>query len=410
MTSDSTAFGRIDADGHVFVRTADGEHEVGQWAAGTPEEGLAFYARKYDDLMVELDLAGRRLKDGRANAEAVTAMLARMRAQLADPGVVGDLAALAARCDEVEAAVGESQQRRQAERAAARAEALARREALVAEAEGLSDSTHWKAAGDRFRTLLDEWKVLPHGDRSQEQSLWKRFSAARSAFDKRRRAHFAKLDAERGEARSTKAEIVAEAESLADSTDWGPTAGAYRDLMCRWKAAPRASRGDEDALWARFRAAQDRFFAARSAAFGERDAGLRDNLSAKEALLVEAEALLPVTDLAAAKRDLRSIQERWERVGHVPRADKDRVEGRLRRVEEAVRTAEADRWRRTDPAKKAFAESTVATFRASVEKLTTARDRAAAGGDDRALADAEQALQNARTLLEAAERGLSDFS
>ena len=64
----------------------------------------------------------------------------------------------------------------------------------------------------------------------------------------------------------------------------------------------------------------------------ERDAGLTDNLKAKQALLAEAEALVPVTDLKAAKGSLRLIQERWEKAGHVPRADRDEIEGRLKRV------------------------------------------------------------------------------
>ena len=140
----------------------------------------------------------------------------------------------------------------------------------------------------------------PAGDRSTrdaEQELWKRFSTARSAFDKARRAHFATLDATRKEASAVKEGIIAQAEELSTCTDWGDTARAYRDLMDQWKAAPRAGRADEDALWSRFRAAQDAFFEARSAAHAERDEDQRDNLRAKEALATEAEALLPIRDL-----------------------------------------------------------------------------------------------------------------
>jgi hypothetical protein len=191
-TAGSATFGRADADGSVYVRTADGEVLVGQFAAGSPEEGLAFYARKYDDLVVELELAERRLRDGRANPDAVAATCERIRPQLAEPKVVGDLTALAERLGRVEALVGVQRSAKAEAKAAARAEAVAAREAIVVEAESLSDSTSWKPTGDRFRDLLEQWKTLPHGDRASEQALWKRFSAARSAFDKRRRAPFAR--------------------------------------------------------------------------------------------------------------------------------------------------------------------------------------------------------------------------
>ncbi len=87
------------------------------------------------------------------------------------------------------------------------------------------------------------------------------------AFSKRRKAHFAALDAQREEARKAKEKLVVEAESLSGSTDWAGTAARYRDLMTAWKAAGRAQREAEDDLWNRFRGAQDVFFAARGEVF-----------------------------------------------------------------------------------------------------------------------------------------------
>lgn len=157
---------------------------------------------------------------------------------------------------------------------------------------------------------------------------------------------------------------MAEAERLSASTEWGPTAGAFRDLMTQWKAAGRASRPVDDALWARFRAAQDAFFAARDAANQATDTEYQANLVVKEALLAEAEALLPVRNLGAAKAALRSVQERWEAAGKVPRGDVQRVEGRLRAVEQAVREADDAQWRRTNPETRARAEGAAAQARA----------------------------------------------
>ena len=134
-----------------------------------------------------------------------------------------------------------------------------------------------------------------------EDELWKRFSSARTQFDRHRRQFFSQLDQAQSEAKRIKEALIAEAEALSSSVDWSRTSSAYRELMNRWKAAPRASRKEDDALWARFRAAQQVFFDARRAKDEATDAEYRENLAAKEAILVDAEAILPVKDIERAK-------------------------------------------------------------------------------------------------------------
>src|SRR5699024_9113777 len=85
-----------------------------------------------------------------------------------------------------------------------------------------------------------------------------------------RRAH--------AEAKKIKEELISRAESLQNSSEWGPTTLKYRDLMAEWKKSPRASRKDDDALWARFRGAQDVFFKARDAANAKIDREYEANL------------------------------------------------------------------------------------------------------------------------------------
>ena len=406
--------GRVDEDGTVYVRRPDGEEvAVGQWAAGAPAEGLAFFERKYDGLKVEADLLLARLKDGKGTPESVAAVAGKLREAVANPHVVGDLGALATLADALEAAGEARKEQVAAAREEARERTLAARRAIADEAESLATSTQWKATGDRFKELQEQWSALPRGDRASrdpEQELWKRFSSARSAFDKARRTHFAALDATRKEATAAKEALIARAEALSTSTDWVETARAYRGLMDEWKAAPRGGRADEDKLWARFRAAQDAFFNARNAVASERDDDERANARAKEALAAEAEALLPITDLAAARGALRSIAERWNAIGHVPRGDRDRIEGRLRKVEDAVHRFEQDQWRRTDPAKRALAESTVATFRESLAKLEAQARAAAESGNERKAAELAARVDQTRALLEAAENSLAEYS
>jgi hypothetical protein len=410
VTVTESAWGRVAQDGTVFVRTSDGERAVGSFQAGSADEALAYYARKFDALELEVDLFERRARLPEVSADEAAATLRRLRALLVEPSAVGDLDGLRARLEAVSAVVDERRAQARAAREESRTHARELRERIVTDAEALAASTQWKSTGERLRELLEEWKAAPHVDRPTEQALWKRFGAARNSFDRRRRQHFAQLGAQRGEAKAAKQKLIAEAEELATATDWGPTATRLRTLMDQWKVAGALSRSEEDSLWRRFRTAQDAFYDARSAAFAERDAGLGANLAAKEALAAEAEALLPVTDTGSAKAALRSIQERWEAAGHVPRQDRDRVDGRLRKVEEAIRRADETRWRRTNPEGRARAESAVAQLVQAIDKLQTQRTKALARGDERAVTEADESIAARRAWLESAEAALAEFT
>lgn len=392
-TTEAIRFGRVEADGTVVLLAPEGEVVVGQWAAGDPAEGLAFYARRYDDLVVELDLVERRLGDQRATAEQADAVLGRVRTALAARGFVGDVAALEVRCDRLAADIDQAKQAARARKAEQREAALAARSTLAAEAESLADSISWRATTERYAAIVEEWKHLPRTDRVTEQELWQRISAARTAFDKRRRQHFAEVDSRRKEAIARKRELIAQAEALATSTDWPRTARALRDLQTEWKAAPRASRTDEDKLWKRFKAAQDAFYTARTAADQAAEEQLRENVPAKLALVEQAEGLLPVTDLKAAKAALRGIQERWEQLGDLPKADRDQLEGRLRKVEETVRAGEAKAWQSSAPV------AGNAAFADALARLEAKRDAALARGDAATAAALDEQIANTRTLL-----------
>jgi hypothetical protein len=261
-----------------------------------------------------------------------------------------------------------------------------------------------------MRELLEEWKAAPHAERAIEAVLWKRLSAARNAFTKRRKAYFATLEAEREDVKVRKEKLCADAEALSGSTEWGPTTSAFRELMRQWKGAGRADRDAEAELWKRFRAAQDKFFTARAEVFSAKDAALREHAEAKQQLLDQAQALLPVTDIRSARSALRGIQERWEQIGAVPRDAREHLESGLRRVEDAVRKTEEAQWRRSNPEALARAEGTVAQLRSTIaqleQQLAQARDR----GDARAAQSAEEALTARRAWLEEAEHTLAEFS
>ncbi|WP_182905959.1 DUF349 domain-containing protein [Microbispora sp. H13382] len=404
-------WGRVDEDGTVYVRTAEGERAVGSWQAGEPEEALAYYRRKFDELAGQVQLLEQRVRGTDLAPAQAEASIAKLRESVTDAHAVGDLGSLQDRLTALSELVGKRREELRAARDQARTHAREVKERIVAEAERIAEeTTHWKSGGERLRQLVEEWKAAERVDRATEATLWKRLSTARTAFAKRRKAYFSSLDQQRDAVRGTKERIVGEAEALAGSTDWNATAAAYRELMREWKAAGRASREVEDELWARFKGAQDQFFQARSAVFAERDASFAANAEVKEALLAEAEKLLPVTDARSARSTLRGILERWEAAGPVPRDQRDRLEGGLRKVDDAVRRAEEAEWKRSNPEARARAQDTVNQLLKSIGQLETRLAKAQAAGRDKDVKEAEEALSARRSWLQEAERTLAEFS
>lgn len=414
--AEAEKFGRVDSDGNVYVRDSAGERIVGQFPGVTTEEALALYVRRYLDLAAKVGLFEARLDSADLSVREIDQTLQKLGEETAEPAAVGDLDALRARVETLRGRAAERRAALEEARSAAKAEAVAARTSIVESAEKIAatdpSKMQWRPAGEELRVLLDRWKEAqrsgPRIDRPTEESLWKRFSHARTAFDRERRHFFADLEQRNSSAKIEKEKLVSEAEALATSTDWGYTAGAYRDLMTRWKAAGRASRKDDDALWARFRAAQDRFFEARDAENAVIDAEYGENLKVKEELLLEAEALVPVKDLNKAKASLRNIQERWEEAGKVPRGDIQRVEGRLRAVETAIRDADQAQWKRSNPETRARAEGAAAQLQSAIEGLEADLAAAQAKGDKRKISELEAAVAARRSWLEQVVKAAED--
>ena len=406
---DPASFGRVDPDGTVYVRTAEGERSVGQVPDVPAEEALAFFTRRFAALELEVNLLQTRISAGALSPDDAMSSVRTLRATVSGANAVGDLDGLLARLEALLPVIAAQRSARRAERSRQQEETRAAKEQFVREAERLAAGNDWRGGVNRFRALLDQWKALPRLDRATDDELWHRFSSARTAYTRRRKAQFAKENEAREAARITKEQLVTEAEALSGSTDWGPTTGAYRDLMARWKAAGPAPRGADEALWKRFRAAQDTFFGAKQATLNQQDTEFRANAEAKEALLVEAEALLPVRDLGATRAAFRDIVRRWSAIGKVPRDAIRPLDNRLRAVENAIADAESDRWRRTNPETRARAEDTAAKLEAQIEALEQRAAKAEARGDSRAAREAAQSAATYREWLAQAQRAASDF-
>lgn len=403
---DAAKWGRVDGEGRVYVQDGGTEREVGQFPDAPIAEAMAFYVRRYLDLKATIDLFATRLPQ--LSVREIDTTLSSISESLTEPAAVGDLEGLRARFAALKTVAAERREAVAAERAAAKEQALKERTAIVERAEAIAEQdparTQWKNSGTELRELLESWKSAqrrgPRLDRPTEDGLWKRFSHARTTFDRHRRQFFSELDAKQAQVRAAKEALIKRAEEMQNSTDWAGTSAKYRDLLAEWKKAGRASRKEDDALWARFRAAQQVFYDARRAKDEAVDAEFAENLKVKEALVAKAEALLPIKDVKAAKKALRPIQDAWEEAGRVPRGAVRRIEGRMRAVEDAIREAENAEWRRTDPETKARAEGLAGQLQDAIAGLEKDLAAARAAGDAKKIAETEAALTARRAWLE----------
>ena len=410
-TAGPASFGRVSDDGSVFVVTPEGERMVGQIPDSTPEAALAFFQRRFEALKVEVDLLAQRIVNGALSPDEARKAVAHQRTVVLEANAVGDLAGLAARLDDLGPVVEEAAAKRREARARVAEESRARKEDMVSQAEQLAEGTDWRGGVVKFRDLLDEWKELPRLDKASDDDLWRRFSTARTTYTRRRKAHFAELGEIQEAARQAKEQILAEAEELAKSTEWGPTANAFRGLMDRWKAAGSAARGQDDELWARFRAIQDEFFNRRSAVFTAQDQEFQANFEAKAALLDEAEkTILPVRDVASARAAYRDFIVAFNQLGRVPREQIRAVDTRVRALEAAIDEADRREWARTDPQTRATAQGTVSLFSAKLDQLKADAAKAEKAGDNKRADSIRSQIASIEALLEQATATLDELS
>ncbi|WP_179085297.1 DUF349 domain-containing protein [Microbacterium sp. RU33B] len=401
-------WGRVEEDGTVSVREGDEWRVVGQYPDGTTDEALAYFERKFADLVSEVTLLEVRHHSGGASASDLRATAKLVRDKITGAAAVGDLASLEAR---VAALTEELSVATQAESAAAREavdEAVKARTALVEKAEALAArdprSVQWKQASVDMTELFDAWqaqqKTGPRLPKAAGQQLWKRFRDARATVDKHRREFYAELDEAHKGVRERKAKLVERAEALAPKGEDG--IAAYRELLDQWKTAGRAGKKADDALWARFKAAGDALYSAR----GEREAveaeESREKIVQKRALLVEAKAVADEPEIAKARQLLTSIQRQWDEIGRIfPRDAERTLDDDLRKVENALRTREETDWKRNNPETKARANDMTRQLTDAIEKLEAELAAAKKSGDASKIAQATDALEARKGWLRA---------
>jgi hypothetical protein len=417
LIGDPAKFGRVGEDGTVYVITPTGDRAVGSYPGKSPEEALAYFVKKFEMAASEVALLAARIRSGAMVPSDAHEAVNKLRTQITELNGVGDLANLASSLEKIPALISEHEGAYQARKAAQNAEREARKveaeaikEKIVAEAESMIDSVAWKVTTARLKELLDEWKKAPRLDKKVDAALWKRFSSSRNKFDKRRRIHFSNLDSEQKKVASTKEVIVKEAESLANSREWLNTAKRYKELMDQWKASGRGKKSADTALWNRFKTAQDTFFKAKNADMDKRKNSMVENLAKREAMIVEFEALLPISDFRSAKNKFYDLMGKWQKIGMTDRKKRSTFDARIKKVEDEINELERNFQRKSDPSAKAQANKVVQGLAEAIENYEKQAAKAEAAGQTAKAMVAREAAAARRGWLEQAQKGLTEFT
>ena len=398
VVNSETTFGRVDADGTVWVKDGDWR-SVGQVVDASPDEALAFYVARFTELTSQVGLLEQRAK-GKASARDLLAAVQKLVVALTDAHAVGDLQSLRLRVGVVAESLTELKNKQDSENKEAVAESLARRIAIVERVEAIAaqinGTIHWRNAQIEVAQLFESWQAeqkLPvRIPKKTAEELWTRFKTARQTFDKAQRAYFHTKQTADKEAKSIKTELCEKAEALAPKGADG--IGAYRALLDQWKKAPRAARALDNQLWDRFKAAGDALYNAGAAEWTA-------NTEAKMALLAEFANLLTEKDVAAAKRGFRDLRSKWDEIGQVAKADEKKINDGFRAIERNVRSLEAEHLDRTNPAKVALREGFAAQVEQSIAQLERQAEAAKAAADSATLSQIESDIASKREWLAA---------
>lgn len=186
------------------------------------------------------------------------------------------------------------------------------------------NANEWSALTKEIEEIQKQWKTIGYASKKENQKIYARFRAANDKFFERKRLYYAEYKDGMSANAERKLAIVEKAESLKESTEWKKTTEALIQLQKEWKEIGAVPRKKAEALWKRFRAACDEFFA-RKEENAKSESGFRENLRAKKALVEEIKAMEPSEDKSLMKDLLQSFQEKWNAIGFVPFKEKDAI-------------------------------------------------------------------------------------
>lgn len=193
--------------------------------------------------------------------------------------------------------------------------------------EELTSFAAWDEATKQVIAIQEDWKKLGFASRKANAQLFSRFRSLCDAFFAAKAAHYKAVKEDSADNLAKKISLCEQAEELQDSTDWKKAADALIELQTKWKAIGPVPKKQSDAVWARFRAACDKFFEAKKQNSTDRRQTEQTNLKEKKAIIAALKEIKAEegADRKEAIAKVRELMKQYQAVGHVPFRDKDKL-------------------------------------------------------------------------------------
>lgn len=196
--------------------------------------------------------------------------------------------------------------------------------------DALKTFAEWNALTEKITALQAEWRTIGYAPQKMNTKIFERFRAACDKFFARKNEYIQSVRDNLKQNYTKKLELVEKAEELMNSTDWSATSEILVELQKQWRAIGTVPKKYSDQIWERFNKACDTFFAAKKEANKGAVSEQRANLEKKKAIVDELAAIVPEEFEGDLRAKLRAAQEEWNKIGHVPFKEKDKVYAMLR--------------------------------------------------------------------------------
>ena len=208
-------------------------------------------------------------------------------------------------------------------------ENLARKTALCEKVEELGKAENkgaadWEKRSKEIIDIQNEWKTIGFAPQKMNVKIFERFRAACDDFFGRKAEYFKALKVTFSENIEKKKALVEKAQALADSTDWKATSDKLIALQKEWKTVGMVPKKLGDQLWQEFLGACNKFFEARNAAGAGQRNEEHANLEKKKGIIEQLKALAE-NAAEATKEKVQALTEEYNKVGHVPYKEKDKL-------------------------------------------------------------------------------------
>lgn len=208
-------------------------------------------------------------------------------------------------------------------------ENLARKTALCEKVEELGKAENkgaadWEKRSKEIIDIQNEWKTIGFAPQKMNVKIFERFRAACDDFFGRKAEYFKALKVTFSENIEKKKALVEKAQALADSTDWKATSDKLIALQKEWKTVGMVPKKLGDQLWQEFLGACNKFFEARNAAGAGQRNEEHANLEKKKGIIEQLKALAE-NAAEATKEKMQALTEEYNKVGHVPYKEKDKL-------------------------------------------------------------------------------------